>query len=356
MSNVPFSVNPPSLPEVWSKFATDYVSALEWTPQGDRIAVGAADGSLRIFNATDGKESWSLDGHAMGLDSLSWRPDGQVLATGGQDGQVKFWFFEGADVRTVSAPGGASWVERVEWNFPDNADPRYPRLASSSGKKLKLWDFEGKLVREFPDQGKTILDVEWHPTRLLIAVAVFGEVRLLGAKDGELHRAYELPQATVKLAWSPNGQWLISGNQDASVHLWRTKTGEEMHMRGFETKVRELSWDSTGNYLATGGSSVASVWDCSGEGPSGRVPDRLEWHADPLTALTFTHEGLTLASASQNGTVAVWHNVTRAEAPVAMARVQGEVTQLAWSPDDSQLAVADSQGGVHLFRVRATID
>ena len=40
-------------------------------------------------------------------------------------------------------------------------------------------------------------------------------------------------------------------------------------MYGFPTKVLELSWNSTGRWLATGGSSSVILWDCSGKGPAG---------------------------------------------------------------------------------------
>ncbi|PAW79109.1 MAG: hypothetical protein B9S32_03900 [Verrucomicrobia bacterium Tous-C9LFEB] len=352
MTTLSSQPNPSSLPEVWSHYLEDYITALEWSPEGDRIAAGSADGALKIFNAADGKELWSLEGHEQGLDSLSWRPDGKALASGGQDGQVKFWFLDGANVRCVAAPGGASWVEHVEWSHPDNPDPRYPRLASSSGKKLKLWDYEGKLVREFPEHEKTILDVQWHPNRPLLASAIFGAVQIWGAKDGDLHKKYDAPFATLKLSWSGNGQWLVTGNQDSSVHLWRTKTGEEMHMRGYETKVRELSWDATNTFLAAGGSSVISVWDCAGEGPAGRTPERLEWHAELVSALAFSHHGFVLASGSLDGNLAVWEDVVPSRPPTGVARMSGEVTQLAWSPDDRLLAVADSQGAVRMYRVK----
>lgn len=351
MSNVPFAPNPSTLPEVWGQYLPDFVTALQWSPQGDKLAVGSADGGLKIFNATDGKELWSLEGHEQGLDSLSWRPDGKVLASGGQDGQVKFWFLDGPDVRCVAAPGGAAWVEHVEWNHPDNPDPKYPRLASSSGKKLKVWDAEGKLVRDFPEHDKTILDLQWHPSRPLIATAQFGGVTIWGAKDGDLHKKYELGYAVLKIAWSGNGQWLVTGNQDASVHIWRTKTGEEMHMRGYETKVRELSWDATNTFLAAGGSSVISVWDFAGEGPAGRVPERLEWHTDLVSALAFSHHGFKLVSGSQDGNVALWEDVIPARPPTGVARMSGEVSQLAWSPDDKWIAVADGQGSVRVYAV-----
>ena len=47
------------------------------------------------------------------------------------------------------------------------------------------------------------------------------------------------------LVWSPDGKWLVSGNQDPSVHLWIPADDIELHMSGYEGKVRHLSFDRT---------------------------------------------------------------------------------------------------------------
>ena len=64
------------------------------------------------------------------------------------------------------------------------------------------------------------------------------------------------------MAWSPDGKVLAHGNQDATVHFWYAQTGTDLQMSGYPTKVRELGWDFTSRYLATGGGRMPCVWDC----------------------------------------------------------------------------------------------
>ena len=46
------------------------------------------------------------------------------------------------------------------------------------------------------------------------------------------------------LVWSPDSKWLVSGNQDPSVHLWIPAQDIELHMSGLqETKVKHLAFD-----------------------------------------------------------------------------------------------------------------
>jgi hypothetical protein len=66
---------------------------------------------------------------------------------------------------------------------------------------------------------------------------------------------------------------------------------ERPEMSGYPTKVRELSWDSGGRYLATGGSAIVTIRDCGGKGPASSRALHLDGHETVLTALEFQHRG-----------------------------------------------------------------
>ncbi len=100
----------------------------------------------------------------------------------------------------------------------------------------------------------------------------------------------------LTLAWSPDGRYLVHGDQDATVHFWVLASGKDYQMWGYPTKVRELAWDHTSRYLATGGGPVVVVWDYAGKGPQSSKPLMLEAHEDFLSALAFQHTGPLLAS------------------------------------------------------------
>jgi WD40 repeat protein len=132
------------------------------------------------------------------------------------------------------------------------------------------------------------------------------------------------------------------------VHFWIVKTGEDLQMWGYPTKVRELAWDPTSRYLATGGGVAVTVWDCSGKGPAGTRPLVFEAHEAPLSALAFQGRGPLLASGGQDGLVALWRpGMTRK--PLALATNDAEITRLAWAPDDRSLAIGSASGTVVMF-------
>ncbi len=121
-------------------------------------------------------------------------------------------------------------------------------------------------------------------------------------------------------------------------------------MWGYATKVRELSWDRTSRFLATGGGPDVIVWDCAGKGPEGTTPIQLRLHEPFVSALAYQRTGSLLASAGLDGRVAVWQPTASAR-PLASTVLGASIVALAWSPDDKHLAVGTEAGEVRVLKV-----
>jgi WD40 repeat protein/serine/threonine protein kinase len=63
------------------------VSSVAFSPDGQRLASGSFDGTVKIWDSATGKELFSLKGHA----PVAFSPDGQRLASGGNDGSINLW-------------------------------------------------------------------------------------------------------------------------------------------------------------------------------------------------------------------------------------------------------------------------
>jgi WD40 repeat protein len=67
------------------------IYALDWSPDGSRIAVAGAAKDVNIYDAESGAKLASCRGHSAGIYSAAFSPDGARLATGGFDGQVRIY-------------------------------------------------------------------------------------------------------------------------------------------------------------------------------------------------------------------------------------------------------------------------
>jgi WD40 repeat protein len=67
------------------------IFALDWSPDGKRVAVAGAAPGVNIYDAETGSPVASCKGHSAGIYAIAFSPDGARLATGGFDGQVRLY-------------------------------------------------------------------------------------------------------------------------------------------------------------------------------------------------------------------------------------------------------------------------
>ncbi|MBI3821235.1 MAG: WD40 repeat domain-containing protein [Planctomycetes bacterium] len=337
----PFAWGKTKLAKLWEATIDGHVVSLAWSAPLGLIAAASADGPITLFDAKTGQIRFNLLGHGFGASCVAWSVDGQHLASAGQDGKVRLWNpANGQQLKEM--PGGAAWVERVAWCPTANI------LASAAGKKLRLWNLDGAMIRAYPDHPSTIADIQWKPNDAILASAAYGKLFFWSPEQQNAVREFGWNGSMLAVAWSPNSKHIAVGGQDSTVHFWVLATGDDLQMAGYPTKVRELAWDPTGRYLATGGGPVSCVWDFSGKGPAGSTPIQLDAHKDNITCLTYQHRGALLASGGEDGVVALWQP-GKQQGALALARHPSAISQCVWSADDRQLAVATAEGGVLLY-------
>jgi WD40 repeat protein len=343
-----------NLSKHWAAQLDDYVIDLAWAPDGAQLAAASAAGPISLLAAADGARRHELPGHDPGTNCLGFAPGSAaspILATGGQDGAVKFWD-AGSGQHLVTSPLGSAWVDHLDWRpRGPGASASSPLLAAIAGRKLTFLKADGGVAATVAEAPKTITALAWDPAGGCVAAAAFGGVRLWDGDDYILQKELPYANGMHALTWSPDGKWLVSGNQDPSVHLWQPESEFELHMSGYEGKVKHLTFDHTSRWLATGGGRDACVWDCSGAGPEGREPAMLP-HDLPVCAVAFQHAHGLLATAAQDGSVQLW-SPERKQPLRATVKLPSTATKLSWSPDDRLLAIGSEKGIAYVLRCEA---
>jgi WD40 repeat protein len=330
----------------WAATLDDYVIDLAWSPDGAQLAAASTAGPVSLFSTGDGAKSHELPGHENGTNVIAWRPGTSALATGGQDGSVKFWD-AAAGQHTATAALGSAWVEHLAWR-PGRGSAIPATIFAAAGKNLTALRSDASVAHTFKPASKTITALAFQPAGGCAAVACFGGVTLWDADDFVAQKEFPYANGIHALVWSPDSKWLVSGNQDPSVHLWIPDQDIELHMSGYETKVKHLAFDHTSHWLATGGGRDACIWDCSGAGPEGREPAMFP-HDAPVCALAFQHAHGLLATASADGAVQLW-SPERKQPLRATVKLPAPATKLGWSPDDRLLAIGSEKGVVYVLK------
>jgi len=334
----------PTLSPLWRVTVSDHVIAMTWSPDGKHLAVAAVSGPITVIDAASGRVNHTLPGHHFGTTSVVWI-DSSTVASGGQDGSVRLWDIQ-TGVNRLTLEAGSKWVERLA------VSPCGTYFASAAGKTVRIWDPAGGLIRDFSNHASTVTDIVWKPSGLELTSSSYGGVLMWSPSCDIPVRQFEWKGSVLRLAWSADGQFLATGDQDSTVHFWIDATGQDLHMFGYPMKVQHLAWDERSQFLATGGGFQVTVWDCSGDGPEGTMPLSLKSHASSatITALAFQRKGPLLVSGGSDGKLVLWRP-EKDKRPVYEVKQDSGITQTVWSNGDDRLAVGGESGEVILYQI-----
>jgi len=332
---------------MWAVTLEDHVGALGYSPNGSLLAAGSLGGDTVIVASDHGDRQMTLTPHDMGVLCLDWSPDSKLLAVGGQDGLVRIWALNPTDPEPVEMGhlDTRGWVEAVAWS-PDGS-----QLAVASGRQVLVADPAAALTHCFDDHSSTVTDLAWSPDGSRIGASCYGGVRWWTIdQPDEGPRIMAWKGALLSLEVSPDGRWVAGGCQDASVHLWRLWSGDDLQMAGYPSKVERVAWDPTSRYLAVANPGEITVWNFAGKGPAGTMPAAIECHTGRITDLAYAPTGHTLASVGADGCLALFDGV-RKKRPSVTWQSDEPLSRIAWHPGSQHAAVAASNGTVQVLRI-----
>ena len=319
----------------WTAEADDHILALGWT--GNTLVVTPSTGAPLVVNE-QGEVREKLASHGLGNGATAVR-DGSIV-TCGFDGKLRFYGSDLKQVREVVL--GKGWIERAKWS-PDGK-----HLAAALGKTLFILNEEGETVASFPNHQTSVADFIWNPANPQeIATVGGGGARMWRLSDSVPYAKFDWGGASLLAAWSPDGRWIVTGDQTPSVHLYDFTRDYPLHIQGYEAKVKTMDFSPDGKKLATGGGPVVTVWDCTGKtGPENTTPGQLRFHKGDVEAIAWSPEGEILATGDLAGRIVFSDPKGK---PISAFQDEAEIASLAWRADGGMLAAGDAAGQVVAF-------
>ena len=108
------------------------------------------------------------------------------------------------------------------------------------------------------------------------------------------------------LAFSPNGELVVSGGDDATLKLWKARTGQLIRSVDVRASVGAVAFSPDGRNVLSGSTDGAvKLWDVE----TGRLFRTLSSHQDRVTSVAFSPDGR-MISGSRDQTLKVWESVT----------------------------------------------
>lgn len=246
----------------------DLVSAVAFSPDGQRMASGGRDGTVQLWNVWTGNPMGELlQGHETWMPNdwvttFAFSPDGKYIVSGGLDWTIRRW-----DAQT-GQPIGNPIQENEEVNTVA-VSPDSKWIASSTPYAvINLWDIEtGELIRELEGHG--------------------------GSGTG-----------VTSVAFSPDGKYIASGGDDQTVRLWDARTGELIvEPLQYESMVTSVAFSSDSRRIAISEDIRVWVWDVELEE---HITEPLQGHQDSVLSVAFSPDGQQIVTGSRDDTVRLW--------------------------------------------------
>ncbi|MFS1304260.1 hypothetical protein [Streptosporangium longisporum] len=222
------------------------------------VVAGCWDGTVKIWDLSDGTEPRVRIGHEGRVGAISISPDGSWFASGGHDHQVCIWdSTTGKLLKRLVAH--SRWVNRLAisssgaWLVSASDDGTVRVWSTSDWALLHALDGHESMVRaiEISRDDRIIVTGGWD-----------GEVRVWDAEDGRLLQSLKGHTGIVaSVAISEDGALVATASWDQTVRVWDVASGAcvaGLRLDGYATKCQ---WQPNSSALAVVSRSSIHLWN-----------------------------------------------------------------------------------------------
>ncbi|MDZ7960587.1 MAG: LuxR C-terminal-related transcriptional regulator [Aulosira sp. DedQUE10] len=193
-----------------------------------------------------------------------------------------------------------------------------------------------------------VLAVAYNPKKLMIALGdTKSTIRLRDANGHQLLTLEGHTNWIRSVAFSPDGEFLVSGSDDTTVRLWNTTTGQFLKkLEGHEQRVWSVAFSPDGKTVASSSEDkTVKLWDIH----TGECLHNLKKHTHWVRGVAFSPDGKILASGSSDRTVILWDAHTGNYIRILEGQHTGRVRTVAFSSDGKILASGSDDHTIRLW-------
>jgi WD40 repeat protein len=311
--------------------------------------------------------------HSSWVKDVAFSTDGSLLATSScanynevkkdcSQGEFILWDMDTDHPSPMLFTGHSGWIYTVAFD----PDPNEKILATAGeDNNIIFWDVEaGNQIGQMPSvHSNGILRLAFSPNRRYLVSGDGNGLIVLWDLQAQTHKELFRGEGPIKtLAVSPDSQVLAFGNcsnfdnkqivkcNDPTINLLSLETGKLIGgpLQGHQDLIETIAFSPSGKILASGSDdNTVILWKIDDLEKIQPIGEPLTGHLDWVYSVVFIDEDL-LASASVDGTVALWDTQSLKNVDLLTGHSDW-VTRLAISPDKRILASASDDKTIILW-------
>jgi WD40 repeat protein len=280
-------------------------------------------------------------GHIGRVWAVAATPDGRRLVTGSEDGTVRIWdASNGRELLRPLAHTGEVFCVAI------SADGKWLVTGSGGQSVLKLWDVASG--RELSWSGQCVSLIRSVTTTPDGKWVVAGNGKIWDrASGGEIRTLYPGPEDGTCVAVSPDGQRLAIGSLEGTARVWETASGRRtLTLKTYTGLVASVALTPDEKRIVTGGADGTRLWDAV----SGRQLRKLEQYTEEVWAVAVTPNGQRIVTGEEHGTVRLW-DATSGDELLTLKGHTGQVRCITGTPDGQRIITGADDGRARLWDV-----
>lgn len=304
------------------------------------------DNTVRFWNAKSGNQIALGKGHSKWITSLAWEPyhssqPGRLrVASSSKDGTVRIWDSVSGR-QDMSLSGAKSSVSCVKWGgngriYTAAHDKLVRVYSAENGSLLNTLTGHAHWVNHMALSTDHVLRTGFYDET---GKSPLTEEEKLAKAKSRFSKAATIQNSIVER--------LVTASDDCTMYLWEPSTGTKPIARliGHQKQINHVTFSPDGLYIASAGwDNHVKLWNAG----DGKFIATLRAHVAPVYMCCFSADSRLLVTGSKDHTLKVW-DVRTAKLKEDLPGHQDEVYAVDWAPDGGRICSGGKDKAVRIW-------
>ncbi|OMJ89715.1 hypothetical protein SteCoe_8080 [Stentor coeruleus] len=321
---------------------TSPVTSVCFSPDGELLASGSLDSTIKIWDFKDKSLQSTQTNHTRQINIITFSPNSQYLASGSYDTKIKILNLKNNEIKDHNYHK----KEIITLSFDRNST----KLASASGKTIIISNLYKQDYFKLKGHYYKINSLCFSPTNDYLASGSDDcTVKVWDISKKMLEFSFTEPKNTILVViFSPKGNFLLSGCNLGQIKVWNlSKKAFEFSLEKYPSQIKCLTFSHNGSLLASSSyDNTIQIWDFKNK----TIKFTLIGHSNEITSISFNPKSNILASGSKDHLIKIWDLDVQKDSISLYTHLE-QVYCVCFSPDGNLLASSSKDRLIKIMNI-----